>query len=354
MSLEGRNLVTAKEFGPELADQRVGWSAVTGYGSRRPDKIFSVNLVTATVGEEGASLEYEPREKDGEEHKAYWSDAAKGFIASAGVSVIIDTEENRDEAPRIGPYWSFEDDVIRGSSSGRILRVAGDSHNDEDELDRIKIWAENPSEIIANTRKIMADAGLSDYYSAWYYTANLVLSHESLRSSTPLWGVPAEATVLPDANMQKSTQAEIVTASSIVDNLTAADQIDETMMRSLTVFGDVPAEEIPAAFQASREKIFDIENQVREIEKRLNTQIGVYLPVGCTRTWPYISADIEPTDERAFGMELHRLKEGNPGLAQSELKDERSELEYRKNHAARGVTALQLLARAETNLAQDG
>jgi hypothetical protein len=101
MSLESRNLVTEKEFGPELAGQRVGWSAVTGYG-RRPDEIAAVHIATTTIGENGATLEYEPREKDGEATKAYWFDAAAGFIATGGISIIIDRTKAPKEQQRIG------------------------------------------------------------------------------------------------------------------------------------------------------------------------------------------------------------------------------------------------------------
>jgi hypothetical protein len=352
MSLETRNLITVKEFGPELAGQRVGWSTVLGYGLR-PDKVFGVHIATATIDEDGASIQYEPREKDGEEVKAYWSDAAKGFIAAAGVSVIIITDQDPDEAPRIGPYWSFEDDIVAGSSSGRILRVAGGAHNDEDELYATRVWAENPAETVANVKKSMTEAGIPDHYPTWYYTANMALAHESFRSGTGFGRLPVEAALLPDAGMQEATQAEIATARSMVEDLTDADETDATMLTNLTVFGNVPAKEIPPAFEASREKLYGIEQRLMETEKRLNTQVGIYLPVGCVRTWPYISADIKPSDGRAFGAELRHLREGDPGLAQSELKQERSELEYRKKHAAQGVAALQALARAEAELAQD-
>lgn len=352
MSIEIPNLVIEKEFGPEFAGQRVGWSAVIGYGDFRPDKVFGIHLATATVSEDGASLEYEPREENGQT-RAYWSHAAKGFIDAAGVTVIIDTEEDLDDRPRIGPYWSFNDDKINGTSSGQILRSAGDGH-DEEKLEDIKTWAESPQEILANTKRSMSEMGLTDYYPAWYYTVNVVLGHEGYRNGTPLRSLklPPEAAILPDAEMVELTKEEIETTNLVISNLAEVEQIDETMMRNLTAFGDIPAEEIPAAFQASREKIFEVERQTREIYKQLRTQIGIYLPVGCTRTWPYISADIKSSDSRAFGAELKRLKAGDPSLAQSELKDERNELEYRKNHASQGVAALRLLARAEEALNQ--
>lgn len=353
MSLKERNLVTELEFGPELADQRVGWSAITSYGDAHPGRMIVAHLVTTTIGEDGASLEYEAREKDGETQKAYWSDAAKGFVAPASVSVIIDTEKGPDEQQRVGPYWSLKDGVINGSSDGRILRQTADGRSDEAELAEKKVWADSPTEVMGNTKNALSDAGLEDYYPLVYYTANILLAHEGLRDGNGFYNTfPLEAAIMPDSSMRATTQQEWATAEAIVNNLLAEDQEDETMLQNLTVFGDVPADQIPQTFRLSRGKIAEAEQQAIAAEKELHAQHGVFLPIGFHggRSWPFMNASLPSTDERAFGMEIDRLREGKLKLVIRELERERDELFLRIRFANRGVHALQLLERAEAEL----
>lgn len=346
-----RNLVTEVEFGSELAGQRVGWSTVTGYG-RRSDEILAVHIAMATVGEEGASFEYESREHEGKPIKAFWSDAAKGFVAMAGISVVVDRTRSPKDQERIGPYYVFDDDLIRGSSEGRPLRTAGGAAESIDELDEKRSWLEGAGEIISSVKENMRQADLTDYYPNVYYTANMLLGHEQSNRGSSLGKVAVEDVLLPDSDMHVATVQEIHVASTIERALSAEHTEDGKMLRNLSVFGDIPTEDIPSAFRASRIKVAKSEQSAVAAKKQLYTQAGIFLPIGFHggRSWPYMSADLPLDDERAFGRELRGLEHGKTKLAESELEREIEEIEARARHASQGVNALELLSRGEATL----
>ena len=355
MPLASRNLVTEVEFGAEQADQRVGWSAITGHG-RRPDEVLAIHIVNATIGEDGAKLEYEPKEEDGKPIKSYWSDAARGFIAAAGISVVIDTAENPDRPSITRPYWSFNEGIINGTSAGNVLRLAGNSISSADEIDELdtkKVWANSAIEAMTDVKQSMAGAGLERYYPVVYYTANVLLGHIHYRGDTEFGKIPPEAALMPDAEMGPLTKKELAKADTIVENLSTEDQEDKAMLRNLSVFGEVPAKDIPQAFRASREKVAAAEQRVIAADQELYTRAGLFLPIGYRpggRSWPYMDASKSPDDDAAFSMELERLSKGKPKIAQSELERERDELKTRIIFAKQGVSALELLSQAEVKL----
>jgi hypothetical protein len=351
MPEESRNLVTEVEFGPELAGQRVGWNAVTGYG-RRPDEVLAVHIAAATIESDGASFEYEQRESESKQVKLFWSDAAKGFIATAGISVIIDkTRPPKEQERTPGPYWIFDDDLIRGSSEGRALRIAGDGGRVKttDELDRKRTWIEGSDKIVSGIKENMHEADLDEYYPVVYYTANMLLAHERFRRGSSLGKVATETILLPDAGMHEITAQELRVADTIEMILSDEHREDKKMLRNLTIFGDVPAKDIPRAFEISRSKVANLEAYAIGAGKDLYAQTGIFLPIGFHggRSWPYMDASLPPTDERSYGRELDSLSSGDPKPAQHELESELDELETRAKYAGQGVIALELLSRAE-------
>jgi transcriptional regulator of met regulon len=227
--------------------------------------------------------------------------------------------------------------------------LAGEGHSNEEELEEKRVWAENPAEVIANTEAIMDHEGLKDYYPTVYYTVNILLAHERYRAGSDLGELATAAAILPDAHMHETTGQELQTAGTIEKALSDEHREDEKMLRNLSVFGDVPAKDIPDAFAISRNKVSEFEQHAITAEKELYTQTGIFLPIGFHggRSWPYMNASLPPTDERAYHRELHDLQNGRTKLAERELERERDELETRIEYASQGVAALKLLSRVE-------
>lgn len=354
MAQDTREFVTELEFDPEMAGRRIGWSAVRTYSNLSDYAV--IDLATTTISEDGATLRYQPREEDGVPSRAYWSDSAAGFIATAGISITVDKTRPPEAQLPDGPSFAFNDNIIKGSSDGIILRTAGGGRgSDEEELREKRVWADSNVGVMRNIKLAMGNERIMDYYPIVYYTANVLLGHEHFRAGSGIRRIEAEDLLLPDEAMADATYEEIKAATTVSDSLNGALEEDKEMLTNLTIFGSVPSDQVPAAFKASRGKVYEAEEAAKEAAGQLRSQVGMYLPVGYPfggRTWPYMDASLPPDDEASFGGELDQLSEGKTRIAERELERERDELERRIQFIQEGVVALKILSKLEIELQQ--
>jgi len=345
---ETRNMVTVQAFGPEMAGQRVGWWAMHNLVEDE-EQYKRVNIATATVGEEGAALRYELVEEDGVQTKRWgWTDGVVGFSLAAGVSLLIEADTEPSEwmkDHRIAHEGHHYHDV----ESSFIMLKAAEGHNNNEVLEPLRRWRENPRDLMRDIRTTMAQEGLGDMYPAVYYTANLGMGHEFYRNDSKLRAVPMEALLLPNEEMLEDTRKQVALSENIVRSLVTQIENDQAMLRDLTAFGAVPAKQIPGAFQESRRRAAVCEKEAYEASEKLYTYSGVYLRVGSSggRSWPYMDAGV--ADEgKAFGLELNALQQQNTMPAVTELEREQKELARRLAFARQGRAVLQKLVELES------
>ena len=301
MALADRNMVIEREYGPELAGQRVGWAAVTPYPIER---FHGIHVVGATVAEDGALLQYEDRE--GDSRKRWWSDAAQGFLALTAVTVTVETNASPPDQKTRDYSVGFDREK---KNDGRLFRRGADGHVNEEELDKTRRWFMGSAQFMPGVKQLMEAEDLGEYYPLVYYTANVMSAHpyyEYQRSST----TPPANLVMPDATMREITQAQQEVVESILQGYRDQLSEDEAMLNNLTVYSDIPASEIPDAFVASRRKVHQAEVAVTENVGKLLTYAGVYLRVGFRptgRSWPYMDASCADED-KAFGQEHYIFK----------------------------------------------
>lgn len=349
-----RTLVVEQEFGPELAGQRVGWTSFTTGEADSP--WVGIHLAMATVAEEGAVLQYEARETDGKTEKTYWSGGPTpstiGFIATAGVSFTYMPGYEDDRTFDMSVEGNGNHVSVRASD---ILRHGAAGYHREGEIDANRTWADNPQSLLADLKKIMTQNGVADRYATVYYSANMVFAHQSCRNyGSRMRDILPETAVLADPTMIDQTAQETEHATALVGALDEQLKADAEMKANLTVFSNIPATEIPAAFEVSRQLVAANEQTVIGAYKALKTATGVYLPVGYRpsgRTWPYMNATLPPTDKRSYGIELNALHEGDIERPLHELTREIAELERRREYAAQGLQVLRILGSAEKDVA---
>jgi hypothetical protein len=338
-----RNIIYTQEFPPELAGQRVGWTSV----EEAPDNndLVVVNAVAATVGTDGARHGF--IELDNGERRIRFpsNDTSEGFVAVSGLSVTISKERGihhgnisyAAEGSASGGSWS----ILENGVSGYTKLAPGETQ---------KRWVDSTQVFIADLRQGMSKHGVIDHYPVVYYSLNGYMGHEGYRSrdSNP-YSEPAEL-FIPDATMVGETGAQVSVIDTVVRSLEAAKTESENMKRCLTVFSDVPAEDIPNTFRASRRTVAEQERRALGASAQIHAVDLAYLPIGTGqsgRTWAYMDA-LATTEHEAFGRELEALLAKDTGRARRELERELSELEARITYARQGRQVMRLLNIAES------
>lgn len=339
-------LVVVKEFGPEMAGERVGWSAM--YNEGMYEGWTSVNIAAATIGDEGAAITYETREVDGEKKILVSHDSTWGFLGLAGVSIAFDTKVAQPKTMReVDVEFANARTPQDGSHPDMIMTKAGASHNDSELMQAKAAWTDSMPGLMGDVKQMMKDESLSEYYPLVYYTANVAFAHEATLKLPKEVG--AEDLLMPDGSMQEETKQQIKIAQTMEACL--ADQVGEDvkMKNNLTAFGSVAPADVPQAFESSRRVMHRLEKGVFTANEQLHAKTGLYLPIGYSfggRTWPFMNASREVEGE-AFGRELYALQNGDADIPRSELEDELAELGRRHTYAKQGRAALSMLSVAE-------
>jgi hypothetical protein len=139
--------------------------------------------------------------------------------------------------------------------------------------------------------------------------------------------------LLADTAMATTTErTEMKEVREYAAQLAAVKSEDERMLETLTAFGDIPADQIPDTFKASRRKVAVHERRAQANKDKVVT--GSWLRnIRDTLTWPYM--DPLTTDEQAaFGIELQGLEARNVNLARHALERELPSLDKRLETAS--------------------
>lgn len=342
-----RNIERVATFGPEMAGERVGWVST---GRVRGDdnengRPFSLNLVTATVSQNGAWFGYETLQNpDGE--KSLPIATQYGFLAVSAISTVLATKENHDWHEDFNLSYLQESD--RGRDKVQLLDrgVSRGLHTDEDE---VVDWAKNKAELLELLRGKLTDSGFKERYAQLYYWLNGSIARFDNYGGNPFASFELHELLVPDKSMKKKTADQIMHADRVVKTLTYMVDHDDKMRKRLTVFSDIPKETVPGRFIDNRNYAAGGEEVIQEHISQLAVRQLVYLPIGFRpngRTWPYMDASV-PDEEKAYGRELAGLKQGDIEPADFELKREIAELEKRRQYADQGLQRFNHLSQSE-------
>ncbi len=337
--------VVTKEYPADLAGERVGWTSVEEINDN-PD-LVGVNVVVATVGTQGAKHGYHQHE--GESERLYSSRSDEGFVAVAGLFVMISREKGID--PHGSTYFRAEE--RRGEGAGSILLNGGSGYHDFVPEDDAKSWADSATELLGLLKDGLARKDVADHYPTVYYYLNGMQGHDGYRSRNSLRDSNPQELFLADSTMAKTTKKQVAAVNGVVTSLEGVKTEDERMKQRLTVFSDIPAGDVSDAFVKSRQTVAAYEQAVLAALPNMYASPLVYLPIGFRpsgRSWPYMDA-VARTEQEAFGIELSALQSGQTGRVNHELDRETKELEHRLEFARQGSHVLRLLLMSEQQAA---
>lgn len=342
-----RTQVVTKEFSPDQAGERVGlidihagrWSDSCGsnYGT-------SIDIVLASIGENGAQGGYTERPDVGEGENIVFPGDVTGFVAATSLKLkIIEGHTLREHM--LNPVFTLAaDDNRTGSKGSHIVREATENDNAK--------WVETTPSIVTEIKDAMKRENIDEFYPFIYYVLNAAIGHAATRDKLEHLSKVNYEHLLADPQMNDMTVEQLRLSSEVNGRLQDVLKEDEKMKHVLTVFGGVPAAEVPEAFAGSRTKVHQLEQEAKDLAEELYIPYMTYLPVGeasglRVRSWPYMDASVSVDDERAFGRELGALSDNNVVPANVELDREVKEVTGRIEFARSSVAMLTNLAQAE-------
>lgn len=326
-----REVVVVQEYGPEQAGEMVGWMNVTKLPREdEPDLVFA-NIAVARIADEGARYSYIYYPGQQEASRLFGSDSVKGFEYSAelravgGDGKLLDTMAMKQPSSAEGSW---------NENKTRENGFADSFYSGEADPRDGGVWALGKRAILETLKEQLDEQDTDWLYSALYYNLSMVLRSDMQ---------------LGDPNMHDSTKEAKIDTIEIIQNLVNEEIIDQTVLRNLTIFGKIPAAEIPEYFAESRRSVAQLEQNISGLQE--DSPVGKwFLPVGHRmgggRSWPYM----DPTtgdENAAFGVELNDLKNKDPARATVELKRELKELQSRRSFSHRVLGNLIALAAAE-------
>ena len=344
-----REIERTISFGPEMAGERIGWVSTNKLQDQEDgkDSPISVDVVSATVGQDGAWFGHEIlTNPDGE--KSLPIAVEHGFLAVSAISTVLASKENdwRDE---FNLSYLRMSTGVRDSAAKILDRATGFNVP----IDAVGIsdidWASSGSELIDLLKQKMNDADYRERYAQLYYWLNGSIARFQEGFDDPFEGFTVGELLLPDASMKKQTVEQLKHATGVANTLGYVAEHDEKMRQRLTVFSDIPKETVPSRFIDNRRYASGGEDVIREHISKLAVRQLVYLPIGFRptgRTWPYMDAS-EVNEDKAFGIELAGLMSGNIEPANRELAREIAELRARQDFAQKGVQRFIEIAQSE-------
>lgn len=336
MSEYSREVITMKEFGEEDAGKLVSWYNFNISEGIDEERVFA-SVAVAMVGGDGAKFTYLRHEEDGEVIELSHAGSVTGFENSAELTVIAN--RTTGEVENLDALKQPESIYGRGRR-GRDNGFA-DSFIGYDESPRTEAgeWNIGGEEIIKALRKATKSNDIDFAYPDLYYNLNQMLP-DYMR--------------LADSRMRSQTESSLANARAISQKLQSIIKLDGQMLHNLTVFGDVPASEIPDVFVQSRTEVAENERQIKILQESLPFGFW-YRGVGWRpggRSWPYMDPEAKEEIE-AFGRELAELRAKNSVPAVRELKRELDELKGRVEASENIASKLGYLAARELDSALD-
>lgn len=337
------------EFSSELEGKRVGWVSVRELAGREDsEKMWGVDVVSATVGGEGSEL-YREVLAVGDDIRRY--PRQMGFLAISGMSATLIRGRNTPDS-----FKSYTDcDNARGSGDGgAALLDNGISHKAQNLSDDEKKWAVGPEGIVSLIKAGMASFDIADQYPQVYYYLNGtigVMGRQGFNGQGSVDGLALRDLLLPDKEMIDKTREQILCANLIRNTLEHSLVEDDLMKRDLTVFSEKPASAILETFSESRGYAAELEANIADLSLKMAIGQLACLPIGFRpdgRSWPYIDASA-PDGIGPFNPSRHLAGEDIWPLAR-ELEREESELAKRIEYASNGLSRLSALASAEESL----
>ncbi len=336
------NGVVVKEFGSELAGQRVGWVAAHENKGDKNDFVH-VNIAVGTVATGGGAYTYvdRPSNTAGDADDICWY-RTTGIVAGFSMEASISRSEGIHPHGGIATVRQERDDGAGSlflSGASRIVRVT-----EED-----KRWALSASLLKDSIRQTMKEADVFTHYPSLYYWLNGMMCHGYLLDRAKIDVCKTSSMLIVDTKMAATTQRQIVAAGKIIEGLDANIAGDVLMRESLKV----NSETNPEVFEESRRVLEVREKAISGAAANLLVPSLVHTPVGNgpgSRSFPYMGA--YPDNERAnFGIELDALRRGNTSIADVELARELKELKERRLWAGHGLATLAEMHSLESGLA---
>jgi len=344
-------------FSKGVAGERVGRVSVEEFEHPIEGPSLFVNVVTATVGNEGATFEHRVDPKpDGETGRPY--PVQEGFLGVVAMSDLF-----LHEPPE---FRSAHEDLERPYRKVELLEGGidlGRFGQEDPDFD----WVGNRAGLIATLRGKIEDTQFAERYPEVYYWLNGSIA-QSDDERTSLDGLKINDLLMPDKSMHSQTEEQYEIASSIAEALVHASGDDRMMFRMLAkAFPDIPfiysdeesvqrqylAIEAARRFEENRQFVAASEKELLILKGRLIVPGLVRPPVslwthGGRLPWPSMDPTITNNKARSFGYVLDTVVEGNPKPAVSELGLEIEKFEARIQAAKKGARRFGALALAET------
>ena len=198
-------------------------------------------------------------------------------------------------------------------------------------------WVLGGKEILKTLKEKLAERDLEWFYATIYHTLAYVAREEDL---------------LADPEMHGETTTQVSLLQEHILTLEDIETRDNIMQNNLTVFADLPPDEIADAFAQSRRAVRDSERTLEHLSKTITLGRNIptigFRPSG--RSWPYMDASIDD-EVRSFGRELTALKDRITWPSSRELERELGEIRLRREAVERIKDRLGVLALKESQAA---
>lgn len=330
--------ITAKEFSPNIAGERVGWVSVQPLPGR--DDVFALHLATASVSESGARHTYMTDGDDSADNpgrRLHGPSTDPGFENPTALSVLL-SRDSRDIYPS---------NVFFSESSDSALQWGASSFS-QSPLHEQKVWATSKPEIIELVKHCLEENELGHHYEGVYYQYNGRILHEGIRQPRNPMGSDSHKSevselILPDAFMAETTRSYLQTVHATIALYQTMRTDNETMSQNLTVFSAIPPNDVRHAYRASRLRNQEREKEFFELAKKA-AKFPALLPFrgAKNRDW----GDVEIFAQQ-LESDLASLKKEETGQAQRRLLEENHELLKRQMWSSQGAAALRFLNLAE-------
>lgn len=318
--IETKALFEASE---EHAGEMVGY--VNAHKLEESDT-FRFVVGHATVGENGAFYGTQ-FSSEGEQ----FSDVSRGFVGATAISLYANNPDRIEITSVQSPFHN------KGYRQQEYTDIFLSFFPKEKPAEGVGEWALTDAGIVDAIKRRLEELDMLAVYPAIYYDLAVLATKP-----------------LADPTMASQTLEIRAHVDKMAGKLKEMSDEDKGMLENLTVFGNIPALELPEAFVRSREKVGITERTLNKDVPRFAhgwiPSVG-FRPSG--RTWPYMDPECADAD-RSYGWVLQTLRNKDVTLAEGELKKEVDELRLRDSYAERTLLCLrELAAREHSLLAED-
>lgn len=310
-----------KEYGPEDAGQRIGWTTV----EQNPDReSFYIRGAYATVGPNGAAVQIVEEINDGA--RLWHTGMTRGLSRVCSYAILIDpTTDTRIMNSDHADIDPNDADYLAGKVYHMVRGID----------DKQVVWGKGEYELTQAIKGVLETNGLGDNYPYVYLTMNGRLSHQ-------LYWQKRNDVHKPDL----ATLTQVQLYDPEMSNIALDEQRKAMLQNEMLNKWGVDAESISLdakrgdldveLFERFRERVQGFHNRIEEVRQSMIAPIVTYSREGFTRTWPFMSV----TDSK---MEMESIEAGNQGIALVEIQREADEVRARQRHVLQGAHILYAL-----------